>query len=186
MKKIFLLIIGTLISVALHAEVTVTGTVYEPSGETVIGATVMEKGDAAHGTATDIDGNFTLKVSSLKATLVVSYIGMQTQEVKLDGKDHVEIHLKDDNVTLEELVVVGYGTQKKINATGAVKTIDNSVLESRPVTNAVQGLQGAVAGLNITNDNGGAPGESMNINIRGVGSIGSGSNSSPLVLIDGM
>ena len=140
---------------AMYADVLVTGTVYEPSGETAIGATVMEKGQKTAGTATDIDGNFSLNVTSLKATLVISYIGMKTQEIPLEGRDHIDVHLQDDNVTLDELVVVGYGTQKKINATGAVKTIDNSVLESRPVTNAVQGLQGAVAGLNITNDAGG-------------------------------
>lgn len=186
MKKFYITILCALFAVAMYAEDTVTGTVYEPSGETAIGATVMEKGQPANGTATDLDGNFTLKVSSLSATIVVSYIGMQTQEIKLEGRSNLEVHLKDDSVNLDELVVVGYGTQKKINATGAVKTIDNTVLESRPVTNAVQGLQGAVAGLNITNDSGGELGGTMNINIRGVGSIGDGSNSSPLVLIDGM
>ena len=186
MKKLILFIFASLCSIAAFAQVKVTGTVYEPSGETCIGATVIEKGKPGNGTATDLDGNFTINVSSSKATIVVSYIGMQTQEIKLDGQTHLEIHMKDDTATLDEVVVVGYGTQKKINATGAVKTIGNDVLESRPVTNAVQGLQGAVAGLNITNDNGGAPGESMNINIRGVGNIGTGSSSSPLVLIDGM
>ncbi|MCH5241367.1 MAG: TonB-dependent receptor [Muribaculaceae bacterium] len=186
MKRFYITLIGVLVSLGMYADVLVTGTVYEPSGDTAIGATVMEKGQPSKGTATDIDGNFQLNVSSLQATLVVSYIGMQTQEVKLDGLNHIEVHLKDDNVTLDELVVVGYGTQKKINATGSVRTIDSEVLESRPVTNAVQGLQGAVAGLNITNDSGGGLGETMNINIRGVGSIGDGSNSSPLILIDGM
>ena len=186
MKKIAITILFSLIAVIGYAQVVVTGTVYEPSGDTAIGATVMEKGKPATGTATDIDGNFSLKVSSANATLVVSYIGMKTQEVKLNGQNKIDIHLQDDNVTLDEVVIVGYGTQKKINATGSVKTIDSEVLESRPVTNAVQGLQGAVAGLNITNDAGGGLGESMNINIRGVGSIGDGSNSSPLILIDGM
>lgn len=168
------------------AQATVTGTVYEPSGDTAIGASVFEKGHEGKGAVTDIDGNFSLRVSSLKATIVVSYIGMETQEIALNGRDKVEVRLKDSSTALNEVVVVGYGTQKKINATGAVKTIDSEVLESRPLSNAVQGLQGAVAGLNITNDAGGAPGQEMNINIRGVGSIGEGSNSSPLVLIDGM
>ena len=186
MKRFYITLICAIFSVAMYADVLVTGTVYEPSGDTCIGATVMEKGNPSKGTATDIDGNFQLNVSSLKATLVISYIGMQTEEVKLDGVNHVEVHLKDDNVTLDEVVVVGYGTQKKINATGSVRTIDSEVLESRPVSNAVQGLQGAVAGLNITNDSGGELGGTMNINIRGVGSIGEGSDSSPLVLIDGM
>ncbi|MDE6270731.1 MAG: TonB-dependent receptor [Muribaculaceae bacterium] len=188
MKRYIFAIIGMLLAVATAAaqNFTVTGTVYEPSGDTAIGASVYEKGSEGHGATTDIDGNFTLKVSSDKATVVVSYIGMQTQEIPLNGRNHIDVTLKESATLLNEVVIVGYGTQKKINATGAVKTIDSEVLESRPLSNAVQGLQGAVAGLNITNDNGGAPGSEMNINIRGVGSIGDGSNASPLVLIDGM
>lgn len=186
MKKYLLLLLLAIVSIAASAQVTVTGTVYEPSGDTAIGASVVEKGKTGQGAATDLDGNFSLSVSSLQATIVVSYVGMETQEIKLDGRNKLEIHLKDASNVLNEVVVVGYGTQKKINATGAVKTIDSEVLESRPLSNAVQGLQGAVAGLNITNDAGGQPGAEMAINIRGVGSIGEGSNSSPLVLIDGM
>ena len=186
MKKLLSMIACCLVAVAAWAQTTVTGTVYEPSGEPAIGATVQEKGNPATGTATDIDGNFSIKVSSTKATLVASYIGMESQEVRLDGRTKVDIHMKENSTILDEVVVVGYGTQKKINATGSVRTIDNEVLESRPISNAVQGLQGAVAGLNITNDGGGAPGSEMNINIRGVGSIGEGSDSKPLVLIDGM
>ena len=186
MKKLLSMIACCLVAVAAWAQTTVTGTVYEPSGEPAIGATVQEKGNPATGTATDIDGNFSIKVSSTKATLVASYIGMESQEVRLDGRTKVDIHMKENSTILDEVVVVGYGTQKKINATGSVRTIDNEVLESRPISNAVQGLQGAVAGLNITNDGGGAHGSEMNINIRGVGSIGEGSDSKPLVLIDGM
>lgn len=186
MKKLLSMIACCLVAVAAWAQTTVTGTVFEPSGEPAIGATVQEKGNPASGAATDIDGNFSIKVSSTKATLVVSYIGMESQEVRLDGRTKVDVHMKENSTLLEEVVVVGYGTQKKINATGSVRTIDNEVLESRPISNAVQGLQGAVAGLNISNDGGGAPGSEMNINIRGVGSIGEGSDSKPLVLIDGM
>lgn len=186
MKKLLSMIACCLVAITAWAQTTVTGTVYEPSGDPAIGATVQEKGNPSAGAATDIDGNFTIKVSSTKATLVVSYIGMESQEVRLDGRTKVDVHMKENSTLLEEVVVVGYGTQKKINATGSVRTIDNEVLESRPISNAVQGLQGAVAGLNITNDGGGAPGSEMNINIRGVGSIGEGSDSKPLVLIDGM
>ena len=186
MKKYLLTLVCMVMALIGYGQATtVTGTVYEPSGDTAIGASVVEKGQTG-GAVTDLDGNFSIKVSSPNATLVISYIGMETQEIKLAGRTHIDVHLKDAAEALEELVVVGYGTQKKINATGAVKTIDNEVLESRPLSNAVQGLQGAVAGLNITNDAGGAPGSEMNINIRGVGSIGEGSNSAPLVLIDGM
>lgn len=188
MKKIIFTLLGCLMAVAgAVAQVTVKGNVFEPNGDEAIGASVYEKGNPGGGVATGIDGDFTIKVSSLKATLVVSYIGMETQEVPLNGRNEVTVNLKSSGgVNLDEVVIVGYGQQKKINATGSVKTIDNKVLESRPITNAVQGLQGAVAGLNITNDGGGAPGSEMQINIRGVGSIGDGSNSSPLVLIDGM
>lgn len=187
MKRVILFGLSLLLAfVGAYAQTKVTGVVFEPSGEPAIGATVAEKGKPASGTVSGIDGDFSLEVSSLNATIVVSYIGMETQEVKLAGRNKVTVNLKDGNISLDEVVVVGYGTQKKINATGAVKTIDSEVLEARPVTSAVQGLQGAVAGLNITNDNGGALGEEMNINIRGIGSIGEGSSSSPLILIDGM
>ena len=94
--------------------------------------------------------------------------------------------MKEDSKLIDEVVIVGFGTQKKINATGSVKTIGNEVLEARPLSNAVQGLQGTIAGLNITNDAGGALGQEMSINIRGVGTVGDGSSGSPLVLIDGM
>lgn len=181
MKKILITVFCCLFGIAAAMADVVKGVVYEPSGETAIGATVIEKGNPAAGTSTNVDGEFTLNVSSLNATIVVSYIGMETQEIKLGGRSQVEVHLKDaGGVNLDEVVVVGYGVQKKINATGAVKTIDNAVLESRPISNAVQGLQGAVAGLNITNDSGGGLGQSMSINIRGVGTIGTGSTSSPL------
>ncbi|MDE6703047.1 MAG: TonB-dependent receptor [Muribaculaceae bacterium] len=186
MKRYIIALFSMLAALVTMAQVTVTGTVYEPTGDTAIGASVYEKGKDGKGVVTDIDGNFTLKVSSDKATIIVSYIGLETQEIALDGRNHIDVHLKEAQNVLNEVVVVGYGTQKKINATGAVKTIDNEVLESRPISNAVQGLQGAVAGLNITNDAGGAPGAEMNINIRGIGSIGDGSDSNPLVLIDGM
>lgn len=188
MKRYIFALIGIVLAVATAAaqSFTVTGTVFEPSGDTAIGVSVYEKGNDGRGVVTDIDGNFTLKVTSDKATIVVSYVGMETQNIPLNGRSHLDITLKESSTMLNDVVIVGYGTQKKINATGAVKTIDSEVLESRPLSNAVQGLQGAVAGLNITNDAGGAPGAAMNINIRGVGSIGDGSSSSPLVLIDGM
>lgn len=186
MKKFLLFIILAVISTASYAQFTVKGVVTDPTGDLAIGASVFEKGNPKNGAVTDIDGKYTISVSSKNATLVVSYIGTQTQEIAVNGRSEVNVILKTDDNLLNEVVVVGYGTQKKINATGSVKTIGNDVLQSRPVGNAVQGLQGAVAGLNITNDYGGGLGGEMNINIRGVGSIGDGSNSSPLVLIDGM
>ena len=161
MKKF---IISTLLCVfslfSAFAQVEVKGLVVDSSGEPIIGASVVEKDNSGAGTATDIDGNFTLKVKSANSSLVVSFIGMQTATEKLNGRTSgIKITLTDGSINIDEVVIVGYGTQKKINATGAVKTIDNSTLEARPISNAVQGLQGAIAGLNITNDNGGGLGE---------------------------
>lgn len=187
MLKYFILTICFVASsLQLYAQNTIKGLVKDQTGEVVIGASVLEKGHKTAGVITAIDGKFTLKVRSLPTTLSVSYLGYETQEVLIKKEEFVTITLKSKDKLLNEVVVVGYGTQKKINATGAVKTIDNEVLQSRPITNAVQGLQGAIAGLNITSDVGGTPGAEMNINIRGIGSIGEGSNSSPLILIDGM
>ncbi len=187
MKKYILTLLCCACATGVALADIVKGVVLEPNGDPAIGATVLEKGKPSNGTSTDIDGNFSLNVASLKGTLVVSYIGMEKQDVSINGRSNLVVELKDaGGVNLDEIVIVGYGTQKKINATGAVKTIDNAVLESRPISNAVQGLQGAVAGLNITNDRGGGLGQSMNINIRGYGSINDGSDGSPLILIDGM
>ncbi|MEA4983542.1 MAG: TonB-dependent receptor plug domain-containing protein, partial [Paludibacter sp.] len=188
MKKAFYLLAGLLIlTLTVHAQgIKVTGKVLDNMNETVIGGTVIVKGTTI-GTTTDFDGNFSITVPSRNSVLVFSYVGMQTKEIipgdKISG---LIITLTSDTKLLDEVIVVGFGTQKKINSTGAVKSIDNKMLESRPISNAVQGLQGVIAGLNITNDNGGAPGQSMNINIRGLGTIGEGSNSTPLVLIDGI
>lgn len=162
----------------------VTGVVKDVAGETVIGASVIEKGSAGNGTITDLEGNFLLNVSP-KATLIISYIGYATQEVPVNGKSFLNVELKEDSKTLDEVVVVGFGTQKKVNLTGSVGTVAAEALESRPVANAVQALQGLIPGLNITT-NGGALDKNMELNVRGTGTIGEGTSGSPLVLIDGM
>lgn len=167
------------------AQVTVSGTVVDESDFALPGASVIVKGEKG-GVATDIDGKFTLTVPDENSVIVFSFIGYTEQEMKVGDRRQFDVKMEPATQMIDEVVIVGFGTQKKVNATGAVKTIDNKVLESRPISNAVQGLQGAVAGLNITNDQGGGLGQEMEINIRGVGSIGEGSNSSPLVLIDGM
>ena len=151
-----------------------------------IGATIIEKGKPTNGTQTNIDGKFTLTVSNRNAHLSVSYIGFQPQDVAVNGKTNITVMLKEESTKLDEVIIVGFATQKKINATGAVKTIDDASLKDRPTANAVESLQGVVAGLNITSDAGGAPGSTKNINIRGMGNLGEDSNSSPLILIDGM
>ena len=185
MNKVILFFASLLVSVSALAQITVSGTVVDESDFGLPGASVIVKGEKG-GVATDLDGKFVLSVPDENSVIVVSFIGYNEQEIKVGDQRQLNIKMEPATQMIDEVVIVGFGTQKKVNATGAVKTIDNKVLESRPISNAVQGLQGAVAGLNITNDQGGGLGQEMEINIRGVGSIGEGSNSSPLVLIDGM
>lgn len=161
----------------------VTGTVEDDLG-TVIGATVIVKG-TTNGTTTDIDGRFTLEGVEKGSILQISFVGYTTKEVKYTGQSILKIMLKEDSQTLDEVVVVGFGTQKKVNLTGSVGTVDAEALASRPVQNAVQALQGIVPGLQITTTSG-ALDNKMSMSIRGTGTIGDGSDASPLVLIDGM
>ncbi len=161
----------------------ITGVVKDASGEPIIGASVVEKG-TTNGTITDFDGKFTLSVSS-GAVLQISYIGYQTQELNAVAGKSLSVILKEDSEMLDEVVVVGFGTQKKVNLTGSVGIANAEELESRPVTSATQALQGLVPGLQIST-NTGEMDKSMSINIRGTGTIGEGSSGSPLVLIDGM
>lgn len=169
--------------VAQQQQVRITGTVKDANGEPIIGANVSEKG-TTNGIITDLDGKFTLNVAS-GATLVISYIGYQSQELKAEAGKNYQITLKDDSELLDEVVVVGFGTQKKVNLTGSVGIATAKELESRPVSSAVQALQGVVPGLNITTSSGDV-GKNMNISVRGTGTIGDGSSGSPLILIDGM
>ena len=162
-----------------------TGVVKDASGEAVIGASVTVDG-TTNGTITDLDGNFSLSNVPKGSTIKISFVGYKTLEVKWNGSP-LNITLKEDSEMLDEVVVVGYGTQKKVNVTGAVSMVGAEVIESRPVANVTQALQGAVPGLNLTvGGNGGDLNSGMNINIRGAGSIGSGSTDKPLILIDGI
>lgn len=171
------------VSTMLAQNRVVTGVIVDTSGESVIGASILEKG-TSNGTITDIDGNFTLSVGA-NATLQISYIGYISQELKAEAGKNLRIILKEDSQTLDEVVVVGFGTQKKVNLTGSVGLADAKDFESRPVLSATQALQGIVPGLQITT-NTGEMDKDMKINIRGTGTIGEGSSGSPLILIDGM
>lgn len=162
---------------------TLSGTVVDAKGEPVIGANVVVKG-TTNGTITDFDGKFSLEVPE-GATLEVSYIGYISQEIVVKGQTTLQVTLAEDTQALDEVVVVGFGTQKKVNLTGSVATVDSEALTSRPVANATQALQGLVPGLQITS-NSGSLDKTASMNIRGTGTIGEGSSSSPLVLIDGM
>lgn len=157
----------------------VSGTVKSTSGESIIGANVKVTGTTI-GCITDIDGNFTLEVPE-NAKLTVSYIGFQTQEVAINGKSSMSIVLKEDTEMLDEVVVVGYGTQKKVNLTGAVASVSmEKTLGDRPISNVAAALQGAVPGLKIESSSG-APGDALSYNIRGTTSINGGA---PLVLVN--
>ena len=168
---------------AQSSTINVKGVVNDATGP-VIGASIIEKGKTTNGTITDMDGNFSLNVPS-DATLVISFIGYTTLEIPVAGKTSMTVSLKEDTEMLDEVVVVGFGTQKKVNLTGSVGLATAKDLESRPVTNATQALQGLVPGLQISSSSG-ALDKSASINIRGNGTIGKGSSGSPLVLIDGM
>jgi TonB-linked SusC/RagA family outer membrane protein len=162
----------------------VTGTVIDRSGEPVIGANVVEKGVATNGTITDVDGKFSLKVNE-NAVLLVSYIGYVTQEISVGGQRVLTVTLAEDMQALEEVVVVGYGTQKKVNLTGSVVSVNDEELNKRPAPNVQNLLQGKAAGVQIS-QRGGRPGADQGtIRIRGVGTFSS-AGSDPLVLVDGI
>lgn len=159
----------------------IEGTVKDTSGEPVIGATVIVKG-TTNGTVTDFDGNFSLTAED-GATLEISYIGYQTHQLKAVSGKLLTVTLKEDAEVLDEVVVVGYGTQKKVNLTGSVATVDSKLLNDRPIQNVSSALQGLMPGVTITS-NGGRPGEDgATIRVRGVGTM---NNADPLVLIDGI
>ncbi len=160
---------------------TVTGIVLDSSGEPIIGANVIERG-TTNGTVTDYNGNFSIRVED-NAVLQITYIGFLPQEISTAGRSSINISLIEDTKALEELVVVGYGTQKKVNLTGAVEQVTSDVFEKRPITNATQGLVGVIPNLNIQMSDG-KPTQSPSYNIRGTTSIGQGG--SALVLIDGV
>ena len=182
MKHLFLLLICCFSLTAL-AQQKVTGKVKDSSGEPVIGASVVVKGNNTMGTITDFDGNFMLDVPA-KSVLVISYIGYVTQEVPTAGKNSLEIVLKEDTKTLDEVVVIGYGTQRKGDVTSSVASVKADNFVKGAVKDVGQLIQGKVAGLAITNPNGDPTG-STQIRLRGTNTIG-GANTAPLVLIDGI
>lgn len=170
---------------ATQQDAACTGIVKDAAGETIIGASVIVKG-TTNGTITGIDGDFTIPNVENGAVIQISFVGYQTQEVVWNGTP-LNIILKDDTQTLEEVVVVAFGTQKKVNVTGSVSSVGAEELTARPVNNVTQALQGTVPGMNIsTGSGGGALNSSQKFNIRGIGTIGAGSSVTPLVLIDGM
>ncbi len=168
-----------------HAS-TITGKVLDNEGEPAIGATVKCKDPNVQPVVTDIDGNFVLRTSKAQS-IEISYVGCKTQTIKATPGTPVEVTLQPDNNILDEMVVVGFATQKRINLTGSVGTASAKDIASRPVQNAAAALQGVIPGLNIGNSSsGGELNASKSINIRGKSTIGDGVSDAPLILIDGM
>lgn len=167
----------------LHAQQqakTVTGTVTDVSGEPIIGANIRIKGTTT-GTITDIDGNFSIKAEP-QSVIEVSYIGYLTQETVINNQKSIRFLLKEDTKTLDEVVVIGYGVQKKADLTGSVANINTEKLNTQSNANIGQALQGKIAGVDIISQ-GGAPGSGTRIMVRGIGTL---NNASPLYIVDGM
>lgn len=179
--KLFLLL-GALLTCsqfAMAQQISVSGTVTDPTGEPIIGATVMAQG-TANGTVTDYEGNYTIKADAL-GTLRFSYVGYETQSIAIEQRTVINVTMQENTSLLDELVVIGYGTLKKSDLTGAVGSIGGKDIKDVPVNNVGQALQGKIAGVNIVG--GEKPGDNVTIKVRGLGSI---NNSDPLIVIDGV
>lgn len=177
-----LFIIGALMSVGISAQdITVTGTVKERAGETVIGASVVEKGNPGNGTITDLDGHYSITVPA-NATLVFSFVGMQTKEMEVDGRQTLDVTLEDDTQLLDEVVVIGYGTVAKRDLTGSVASVGAEELSTMPVNNVSEALTGRMPGVSITTTEG-SPDAEVKIRVRGGGSLSQ--DNSPLYIVDG-
>ena len=182
LRGLFTLMVSAL-ALSLSAQnITVKGVVTDDTDMTVIGATVIVEGNPQQGTVTDIDGNYVLSNVPSDASLVFSYVGYKTQTIAVNGRTTINVVMSSDTELLDEIVVVGYGTQKKVNLTGAVGSASGDVLEDRPITNIGQGLQGVIPNLNVTMPSG-APGQGATFNIRGGTSLNGGS---ALILVDGV
>ena len=178
MRRIILALFAVLLSSAAYAQ-SIVGNVVDASGEPVIGATVLEKANPKNGVITNIDGQFTLRVNA-GATLVVSYIGYVTQEVA--ARSGMTITLKEDETTLQDVVVIGYGVQKKSVVTASIAKVTADDLEGKTPVRVDNALKGLAAGVNVTSSSG-QPGASPRVRIRGTGTI---NNSDPLYIVDGM
>ena len=178
-KTLAVLFLLCMIPLGMNAQ-TVKGTVNDEAGEPIIGATVKVQG-SNEGTVTDFDGNFSVKASS-NATLVISYVGYVTQQVSVGGKSNITVTLVEDNTTLNDVVVIGYGVQKKKLVTGATVQVKGDDIAKLNTTNALEAMQSSTPGVQITSSST-QPGKSFKVYIRGIGTIG---DSQPLYVIDGV
>lgn len=168
---------------AMAQALSVKGKVIDKAGEAIIGASVLVEG-TSNGTVTNLEGGFTLNNVATNATLKVSFIGYKTEVVAVNGKQSLTVTLQEDTEVLDEVVVVGYGVQKKVNLTGSVSSVKGDALERRPVADATQSLQGMVPGLLVSNSNTGRPGASGTLTLRGQGNLDNKAN--PYILVDGV
>ena len=175
------LLLALLIIVGNISAQTVKVNVTDATGETVIGATVMEKG-TSNGAITDFDGNATVKLSGKNNHLVISYVGMKTKTIDVKGKKEIKVVMEDDNTTLNDVVVIGYGTVKKKDLTGSVSSISEKQIANIPVSNVSEAMTGKMAGVNITTTEG-SPDADVKIRVRGGGSLSQ--DNSPLYIVDG-
>ena len=174
--SLLLLIAGTL------SAQTIKGNVADNTGEPIIGATVMEQGISGNGTVTDIDGNFSLVLKGSSKKLTISYVGMKTQTVDVANQSNINVVLDDEATSLNDVVVIGYGTVKKKDLTGSVATVNSDVLQAVPVANASEALTGKMPGVQITTTEG-SPDAEVKIRVRGGGSITQSND--PLYIVDG-
>lgn len=182
--KLLVVLLSGFLSLSLSAQniKTLSGTITDELGDPIIGANIIEKG-TTNGTITDLNGNFTLKASS-RSTLVISYIGYNSKEVAVGNQTQLNISLKESSQNLDEVVVVGYGTQKKVNLTGSVSAVNANELANKPVAMTSQAIAGLAPGLSVLQSSG-RPGTGATIKIRGTGTFSKAGNG-PLVLIDGL
>ena len=163
--------------------IAVKGRITDSSGEPLIGVTVVSNGEQGNIAISDAEGHYTIMAPD-NGVLEFSLVGMQSEKIPVNGREIIDVTLKDDNILLDELVVVGFGSQKKENLTGAVTTVNVArTMESKPFTDPAKGLQGAVPGLTVTFSNG-AINNAPAINIRGMGSLNATDGGSPLILVD--
>lgn len=180
-KRGYTTLLALLVSIITFAQnVTIKGVIFDETNLPLIGATVQVKGGQA-GAATDLDGKYSIQAPK-NGTLVISYIGYKTQEIKIQGKTSINVTLMPDNQTLDEVVVVGYGTMKKSDLTGSVASVSQKNVEGFKTSSVMEALGGQIAGVQIT-QNDGTPGSGFNVNIRGVGTLTG--DASPLYIVDG-
>ena len=181
LQRLMFTVLFAVFAIGAFAQNKVTGTVVDAMGEPIIGASVVVKG-TSNGTVTDFDGKFTVANAPAKGNLVISYVGYRSQTISFAGKSDIKITLEEDRQLLDEVVVVGYGVQKKSDVTGALAHMDAKELTNMPVSNALQAMQGKAAGVDITNSQ--RPGEVGSITVRGQRSIDA--SNGPLYVVDGM